>query len=104
MKLKHWFITLFIFFTCHTVVSANTTLDKLTQDDGITALKAGDELGFEVLSRAELESVRGEGWPAVILAGGTLVMIAYLHYKWATDPQWIMNNPSARTMWNEIRN
>jgi hypothetical protein len=60
MKLKHWFITLFIFFTCHTVVSANTTLDKLTQDDGITALKAGDELGFEVLSRAELESVRGE--------------------------------------------
>ncbi len=59
MKLKHWFITLFIFFTCHTVVSANGTLDKLTQDDGITALKAGDELGFEVLSRAELENVRG---------------------------------------------
>jgi hypothetical protein len=51
---------LFIFFTCHTVVSANGTLDNLTQDDGITALKAGDELGFEVLSRAELENVRGE--------------------------------------------
>jgi hypothetical protein len=95
---------LFIFFICHTVVSANGTLDNLTQDDGISALEAGDALGFEVLSREELESVRGEGWPAVILAGGTLVMIAYLHYKWATDPQWIMNNPSARTMWNEIRN
>lgn len=69
MKLKHWFITLFIFFICHTVVSANGTLDNLTQDDGISALEAGDALGFEVLSRAELESVRGEAVQYYILSG-----------------------------------
>ncbi len=57
---------------CSTVVyagqSASTIshkLDNLTQDDGIVALKAGDALGFEVLSRAELESVRGEIIPIV---------------------------------------
>ena len=32
MKFKQWFITLLVFFACSTVVSANTTLDKLTQD------------------------------------------------------------------------
>ena len=111
MKTQHWLIALLVFFLCSTVVYAgqsvhntNHKLDGLTQDDGITALEAGDALGFEVLSRAELESVRGEAWPAVVLAGGTIAMIAYLHYKWVTDPQWIMNNPSARTLWNEIRN
>lgn len=29
-------------------------------------MEAGDALGFEVLSRAELESVRGEAIPAVL--------------------------------------
>jgi non-homologous end joining protein Ku len=94
MKLKHWFITLFIFFTCHTVVSANTTLDKLTQDDGITALKAGDELGFEVLSREELESVRGEGWKKIviqILDNAGRVQVVYDTWKY------FLKNPSYST-------
>ncbi len=107
MKLKHWFITLFIFFTCHTVVSANGTLDNLTQDDGISALEAGDALGFEVLSRAELENVRGEWSPSVILRG-----IKYLNQDniqafrrtlglnscdWLC--QWAINNPQAVIAW-----
>lgn len=66
MKFKHWFITLLVFFICSTVVSANTTLDKLTQDDGITALKAGDNLGFEVIPRSELAEVRGEAIPVAL--------------------------------------
>lgn len=66
MKYKHWF-TLLVFLTCSTVVHANSTssiishkLDNLTQEDGLTALKIGDTLGFEIISRAELEEVRGE--------------------------------------------
>jgi hypothetical protein len=69
MKTQHWLTALLVFFTCSTVVYAgqsvhntNHKLDGLTQDDGITALEAGDALGFEVLSREELESVRGEGF------------------------------------------
>ena len=67
MKTQHWLIALLVFFLCSTVVYAgqsvhntNHKLDGLTQDDGITALEAGDALGFEVIPRAELEEVRGE--------------------------------------------
>jgi hypothetical protein len=70
----------------------------------MAAIEAGDAMGLEVIPRSELEEVRGEGWPIVVLAGGTLAMIAYLHYKWVTDPEWIMSNPAAKTMWDEIRN
>lgn len=66
MKIKHWFITLIVFFACSAVVSANSTFDKFTQNDGLSALKAGDDLGFEVIKRAELEEVRGEAIPAAL--------------------------------------
>ena len=85
---------MFIFFICHTVVSANGTLDNLTQDDGITALKAGDALGFEVLSRAELESVRGEGWKKIviqILDNAGRVQVVYDTWKY------FLKNPSYST-------
>lgn len=47
--------------------------------------------------------LRGEFWSQVFV-GGVLLTIAYLHYKWVTDPQWVLNNPIARMLWNEIRN
>lgn len=72
MKYRHWF-TLLVFLTCSTVVHASSTsstishkLDNLTQDDSLTALKIGDTLGFEVISRTELESVRGEVIPIAL--------------------------------------
>jgi len=75
MKAQHWLIALIVFFTCSTVVSANTTLDGLTQDDGITALQAGDSMGFEVIPRSELEEVRGEALPVAVVAA--LGVISY---------------------------
>ncbi|MBP9836772.1 MAG: hypothetical protein KBC78_02980 [Candidatus Pacebacteria bacterium] len=73
MKTQHWLIALLVFFLCSTVVYAgqsvhntNHKLDGLTQDDGITALEAGDALGFEVIPRAELEEVRGEAVPVAL--------------------------------------
>ena len=101
MKTQHWLIALLVFFLCSTVVyagqsvhSTNHKLDNLTQDDGITALEAGDALGFEVLSREELESVRGEGWKRIviqILDNAGRVQVVYDTWKY------FLKNPSYST-------
>lgn len=68
------------------IPAANTALEGFTQDDGIATLKAGDALGFEVISRAELEGARGEAIPAALyyailyaptIASATQAAIAY---------------------------
>jgi hypothetical protein len=92
---------LLVFFLCSTVVyagqSASTIshkLDGLTQDDGLTALKIGDTLGFEVISRAELEEVRGEGWVKLgikVLDNAGRVQVVYDTWKY------FLKNPSYST-------
>lgn len=103
MKAKQWLTALIISFFCSTLAVASPTLDNLDQNNGIAALQVGDALGLEVLQRSELESVRGEVIPQII-AGATLAAMAYLYYKWATDPQWVVDNQVPRTLFNETRN
>jgi hypothetical protein len=101
MKTQHWLIALLVFLTCSTVVYAgqsvhntNHKLDGLTQDDGITALEAGDALGFEVIPRAELEEVRGEGWVKLgikVLDNAGRVQVVYDTWKY------FLKNPSYST-------
>jgi len=55
--IKQFVAILFLAFSF--AVSAQTdALNNLSPDDGIAALKAGDEAGLEVISRKELEGVR----------------------------------------------
>jgi len=42
-------------------VQADTDFQSFSQDDGMSALRAGDAMGLEVIPRKELEEVRGEG-------------------------------------------
>jgi len=64
MKVKHGIVALTILFSCSTLATAGT-IDKLTQNDGMTALQIGDTAGYEIISRTELEEVRGEIVPVV---------------------------------------
>lgn len=56
-----------ISFFCSTLAIASPTLDNLDQNNGIAALQAGDAIGLEVIQRSELESVRGEVIPLVLM-------------------------------------
>ena len=48
-------------------VQADTDFQSFSQDDGMSALRAGDAMGLEVIPRKELEEVRGEGWVRVTI-------------------------------------
>jgi hypothetical protein len=52
---------------------ADTDLSTFTQAQGMATIQAGDTMGLEVIPRAELESVRGEALPLVVVAAlGTI--------------------------------
>jgi hypothetical protein len=46
---------------------ADTAYKTFTQDEGIAALEAGDAAGYKVIPRKELEEVRGEFIPALLI-------------------------------------
>lgn len=75
MNIKHGLAILTLSLSCSTMVMADTdTFAKFSQEDGMSALYAGDAQGFEVLQRAELEEVRGEGFMNDVI--GTIAAIS----------------------------
>lgn len=78
-------------------------VDKKTAADPAAVLAQIEAMNLPEMPKELATELRGQFWPQ-IFAGGVLLTIAYLHYKWVTDPQWVLNNPTARMLWNEIRN
>ncbi|MDZ4286053.1 MAG: hypothetical protein U1A23_03935 [Candidatus Sungbacteria bacterium] len=78
-------------------------VDRKTAADPAAVLAQIEAMNLPDMPEELADGLRGGFWPQ-IFAGGVLLTIAYLHYKWVTDPQWVLNNPIARTLWNEIRN
>lgn len=78
-------------------------VDHKTAADPIATLAKIEAMNLPDMPQELADQLRGGFWPQIFV-GGVLLTIAYLHYKWVTNPQWVLNNPAARMLWDEIRN